>query len=84
MSTRQMNLRYLVLGAVLIGLPALTACKKDPPLREYIRDSLEPHLDSLAYQLCEVKYLVAPDVPGRLACPGPAEGYKKSPGNGDP
>jgi hypothetical protein len=77
--------RYLVLAAAVICLAALTECRpKDSPLRLYIRDQLEPYLDSLAYQLCEVKYLAAPDVPGRIVCPGPPEGYKKPPGNGAP
>ncbi|HEY8197314.1 MAG TPA: hypothetical protein VIG04_10065 [Gemmatimonadales bacterium] len=85
MSTLLVNLRYLALAMVLTGLPALTGCKpKDSPLRVYIRDSLEPYLDSLAYQLCEVKYKVAPEAPGRIVCPGPPEGYKKPPGNGTP
>jgi hypothetical protein len=70
---------------LLICLPLLSACKtKDSPARAYIRDTLEPYLDSLAYQLCEVKYLVAPRAPGRTVCPGPPEGYKKPPGNGTP
>ncbi|HEX6408720.1 MAG TPA: hypothetical protein VFZ90_16155 [Gemmatimonadales bacterium] len=57
---------------------------KDSPLRAYIRDALEPYLDSLAYQICQVKYEAAPEAPGRLPCPGPPEGYNKPPGNGKP
>ncbi len=85
MSAPHLDLRRLFLGLALICLPLLSACEsKDSKLRVYIRDSLEPHLDSLAYQLCEVKYLAAPDAPGRIVCPGPPEGYQKPPGNGQP
>ena len=84
MSPFHLSLRHLALGAALICVSATSCEIKDSPLREYIRDSLEPHLDSLAYQLCEVKYLAAPDAPGRIVCPGPPEGYKKPPGNGAP
>ncbi len=73
---------------LIAGVVALLLClrieRKDSPLRTYIRDSLEPYLDSLAYQMCQLKYEVAPDAPGRLACPGPPEGYNKPPGNGKP
>jgi hypothetical protein len=85
MSARRLNLRCRAFGALLICLPVLSACEeKDSPVRTYIRDELEPYLDSLAYQLCEVKYLAAPNAPGRKVCTGPPEGYKKPPGNGNP
>jgi hypothetical protein len=73
----------LVLAALLNDCNG-EAPAKDSEVRTYIRDQLEPYLDSLAYQLCHVKSRAAPDAPGRLICPGPPEGYKKSPGNGDP
>jgi hypothetical protein len=84
MSPPPLNVRYLALAAMLICVPVLSGCTKDSPLRTYIRDELEPYLDSLTYQLCHVKSAAAPETPGRLICPGPPEGYKKSPGNGDP
>lgn len=81
----------LLILAIIVGVVAmilvavyLRTDRKDSPAREYIRDSLEPYLDSLAYQLCEIKYLVAPETPGRIVCTGPPEGYTKPPGNGDP
>jgi hypothetical protein len=85
MTARDVSLRNVVVGALLLCLPVCASCKpKDSPLRTYIRDDLEPYLDSLAYQLCQVKYLAAPQAPGRVVCPGPPEGYKKPPGNGAP
>lgn len=57
---------------------------KDKTTRKYIRNTLEPYLDSLTYQLCHVKSGAAPSAPGRIICPGPPDGYKKPPGNGDP
>ena len=57
---------------------------KDKTARKHIRFELEPYLDSLTYQLCHIKSRAAPDAPGRIICPGPPEGYKKPPGNGDP
>lgn len=83
-----MRLRF---GAVLVaslGALLLGACRdraaKDSEVRKYIRDELEPYLDSLAYQLCHLKSRAAPDAPGQLICPGPPEGYQKPPGNGAP
>lgn len=85
MSASPLSLRCFALAAMLICLPVLSGCTtKDSPLRTYVRDELEPYLDSLTYQLCHVKAAAAPEAPGRLICPGPPEGYKKSPGNGDP
>jgi len=73
-----------VLG-LLLGLLMLPGCeRKDSAARRYIRDSLDPYLDSVAYQLCEIKYLVAATAPGRSVCTGPPEGYKKPPSNGAP
>lgn len=57
---------------------------KDSHVRKYIRDELQPWLDSAAYQLCHIKSTAAPTAPGRLICPGPPEGYKKPPANGSP
>jgi hypothetical protein len=57
---------------------------KDKTARKYIRNTLEPYLDSLTYQLCHIKSRAAPAAPGRVICPGPPEGYKKPPANGDP
>jgi hypothetical protein len=70
--------------APLDGSPREVSKKKDSEVRRYIRDELEPYLDSLTYQLCHVKSRAAPDAPGRSICPGPPEGYKKPPGNGAP
>jgi hypothetical protein len=70
--------------APLDGSPGELSDKKDSEVRRYIRDELEPYLDSLTYQLCHIKSRAAPAAPGRLICPGPPEGYKKPPGNGDP
>lgn len=85
MNPRRLNPVSVALGAVLLCLPVFSACKiKDSPARTYIRDELEPYLDSLAYQLCILKSVTAPQAPGQLICPGPPEGYKKPPGNGAP
>jgi hypothetical protein len=74
----------LLIAAIAVVALCIRIERKDSPLRAYIRDALEPYLDSLAYQMCQVKYEAAPDAPGRLACPGPPEGYNKPPGNGKP
>ncbi len=66
------------------GDPGNTSDKKDSEARAYIRYKLEPYLDSLAYQLCHVKFAAAPQAPGGTICPGPPEGYTKPPGNGAP
>jgi len=84
-----MRLRCGALTTALFGAALLAGCNgqkpaKDSEVRRYIRDQLEPYLDSLAYQLCQVKSRAAPDAPGRLICPGPPEGYTKPPGNGAP
>jgi hypothetical protein len=85
MNAPRLKVRSIAIAATVICLPVLSACKvKDSPLRTYVQDELEPYLDSLAYQLCQVKYGAAPEAPGRAVCPGPPEGYKKPPGNGAP
>ena len=66
------------------GDPGDQSDDKDSEARSYIRYELEPYLDSLVYQLCHVKFRAAPEMPGGEICPGPPEGYKKPPGNGDP
>jgi hypothetical protein len=51
----------------------------------YIRYELEPYLDSLAYQLCQVMFRVDPELAaGGEICSGGPEGYKKPPANGAP
>jgi hypothetical protein len=79
-----MRLKPGAVGIVVIGCALLSGCKKDSEVRRYLRDDLQPYLDSLAYQLCHVKSAAAADAPGRIICPGPPEGYKKPPPNGDP
>ena len=83
-----MQLRSGALTTALLGAVLMAHCGaepvKDSEVRRYIRDKLEPYLDSLAYQLCQVKSRAAPDAPGRIICPGPPEGYQKPPGNGAP
>jgi hypothetical protein len=61
-----------------------TGTQKDSLLRVYVRDELQPWLDSFAYQLCHLKSRAAPAAPGRVICPGPPDGYTKPPPNGNP
>ncbi|HEU5304445.1 MAG TPA: hypothetical protein VFU40_07370 [Gemmatimonadales bacterium] len=83
-----MVLTLRTVAAGLIGLTFISACPgpeaKDSEVRTYIRDELRPYLDSLAYQLCHVKAAAAPNVPGRIICPGPPDGYKPPPADGNP
>ena len=58
--------------------------EKDSEARRYIRNELQPWLDSLVKNLCGVKILVAPDAPGKSVCGPSPEGYKKPPANGAP
>ena len=78
-----MNFRWIAMGAALTGSALLSGCK-DKVVRLYIREELRPYLDSLAYQLCVLKYDQAPTVPGEMICTGPPRGYTKPPENGDP
>ena len=57
---------------------------KDSPVRTYIRNDLQPWIDSVTYNLCHIKAAAAPAAPGRFICPGPPDGYKKPPANGAP
>lgn len=66
------------------GDPGVQSDDKDSEARAYIRYKLEPYLDSLAYQLCHVKFRADPEMAGGVICPGGPEGYKKPPGNGAP
>jgi hypothetical protein len=66
------------------GAPGSPSDKKDSEARSYIRYELEPYLDSLAYQLCHIKFRLDPSAPGGVICPGPPDGYHKPPGNGAP
>jgi hypothetical protein len=80
-----MTLRQLWISLPVTGCVLLSGCKpKDSEVRRYLRDDLRPYLDSVAYQLCQIKSRAAPDVPGRTVCTGPPEGYKKPPPDGDP
>ncbi|HEX6408719.1 MAG TPA: hypothetical protein VFZ90_16150 [Gemmatimonadales bacterium] len=69
--------------------PGRRSDAKDSEARRYIRYQLEPLLDSLAYQLCHIKFKVDPGnqdpgAQGGDICPGPPDGYHKPPGNGAP
>jgi hypothetical protein len=80
-----MRLQHAVRSLPLIGVFLLGGCEgKDSEVRRYIRDDLAPYLDSLAYQLCVLKYDQAPNSPGKEICIGPPEGYKPPPPNGAP
>jgi hypothetical protein len=57
---------------------------KDSEVRTYIRDDLARYLDSLAYQVCILKYKVDPAGPGQDICHGPPDGYKPPPPDGKP
>jgi len=57
---------------------------KDSEVRRYIRYKLEPVLDSMAYQLCHLRFRIDPGGQGGEICPGPPDGYHKPPGNGAP
>jgi hypothetical protein len=61
-----------------------TGTDKDSEVRKYIRDDLQPWLDSVSYQLCQIKSVAAPTAPGRFICTGGPDGYKKPPANGSP
>ncbi|HEY8197313.1 MAG TPA: hypothetical protein VIG04_10060 [Gemmatimonadales bacterium] len=74
----------VIAKAPVDGDPGPPSDDKDSEARSYIRYELEPYLDSLAYQLCHVKFRAAPEMAGGEICPGPPEGYKKPPGNGTP
>lgn len=80
-----MTLIRFAIVAPLLGGAFLTGCEpKDSEVRRYLRDQLQPYLDSVAYQLCAVKSRAAPNAPGRYICTGPPEGYKPPPANGKP
>jgi hypothetical protein len=66
------------------GDPGDPSEAKDSEVRAYIRYELEPYLDSLVYQLCHIKFKLAPGGLGSDICPGTPESYKKPPGNGNP
>ena len=69
----------------LLWWTLLSGCeRKDSEVRRYVRDDLRPYLDSLAYQLCQIKSRAAPEVPGRTVCTGAPEGYKRPPSDGNP
>ena len=57
---------------------------KDSEARKYIRDDLQPWIDSVVYNLCHVKVAVAPNAPGQFICGPYPDGYKKPPSNGAP
>jgi hypothetical protein len=57
---------------------------KDSEVRTYIRGPLALYLDSLAYQVCILKYKVDPKGPGAELCIGPPDGYKPPPPDGSP
>jgi hypothetical protein len=58
--------------------------EKDSEARRYIRNELQPWIDSLAKSFCAVKVGVAPDAPGKSICGPSPEGYTKPPSNGAP
>ena len=67
------------------GVPGDESDAKDSEARAYIRYELEPYLDSLAYQLCQVLFRIDPELAGGgEICTGGPEGYTKPPGNGAP
>ena len=70
--------------APLTKKPGTKSDAKDSEARRYIRYTLEPYLDSLAYQLCHLRFRVDPSGQGGEICPGPPDGYHKPPGNGAP
>ncbi len=70
--------------APVVGDTGAQSEDKDSEARAYIRYELAPYLDSLSYQLCHVMFRADPEMTGGEICPGDPEGYKKSPGNGDP
>jgi hypothetical protein len=75
----------LTIVAALLGCTLVAGCKKkDSELRWYVRSELGPFLDSLAYQICQVKVKAAPNAPGVNICIGPPDGYKKPPSDGSP
>jgi hypothetical protein len=73
--------------ALVLGGTLLFSCQcqiVDHEARTYFRDGLAPFLDSLTYQLCQIKYQVATTASGRLICPAPGVASPKAPRNGDP
>jgi hypothetical protein len=70
--------------ALLGSAGTSSGAEKDSPARTYIRNDLQPWVDSVTYNLCHIKTAAAPAAPGRIICPGPPEGYKKPPANGAP
>jgi hypothetical protein len=81
-----MRAKAWLVGPALIVSALCSSCErnKDSEVRRWIRDSLAVYLDSLAFQVCELKYAKAPEIPGQLICPGPPEGHAPPPKNGNP
>jgi len=89
------RLRYGAV-ALLVSVTGFEGCNggepdstevKDSEVRRYIRDELEPYLDSLSHQLCRIhEALPKPEEvgPGNDMCPPDPDGYKKPPSNGAP
>lgn len=78
-----MTLKGIWVAVTLVGGALLSGCAKDSDVRRYVRDDLQPYLDSLGYQLCAVKFKATPDASGRY-CEGDGEGYTKPPPDGNP
>jgi hypothetical protein len=80
-----MKIHSPIIGLALIGSALLSGCKgKDSVVRLWIQDSLSMYLDSLAWQVCKMKYKTAPEIPGTKICPGDPEGHTSPPKNGKP
>ncbi len=75
------------MGVALVLGWTLLSCERqvvDHEARKYFRDELAPFLDSVAYQLCQIKYQKAPAASGRLICPSLNAPAAKAPLDGGP
>ena len=80
----------LLIGSVLVAGcssnpgPSATSPMKDSEVRTYIQDELAPYLETIAKQLCLIKYALAPTTGDDSVCIGGPDGYKPPPPNGKP